>query len=80
MDSARLGGAHEFSALMPSGNVSAQLMTRAAALLKSAGRMTPDQLARCRRSTRPGGAGRSAEAVMAGKAMFDPHTSSFPVA
>lgn len=70
-------GRARFSALMPSANVSAQLMTRAAALLKSAGRMTPEQLARAAEVSEQEARGALQKLCMLGKAMFDPDTSSF---
>lgn len=70
-------GRARFSALMPSANVSSQLMTRAAALLKSAGRLTPDQFARSAEVSVAEARGALQKLCMLGKAMFDPDTSSF---
>jgi hypothetical protein len=62
---------------MPSSNASDQLMTRAAALLKSAGRVTPDQLSRAAEVSGREARGALQKLCLLGKAMFDPHTSSF---
>lgn len=70
-------GRARFSALMPSANVSAQLMTRAAALLKSAGRIRPDQLARSAEVPETEARAALQKLCMLGKAMYDPDTSSF---
>jgi hypothetical protein len=70
-------GRARFSALMPSANVSAQLMTRAAALLKSAGRMSPAQLAGAADVNEVEARGALQKLCMLGKAMFDPDTASF---
>ena len=70
-------GRARFSALMPSANVSAQLMARAAALLKSAGRMSPAQLAGAAEVSDVEARGALQKLCMLGKAMFDPDTSSF---
>jgi len=70
-------GRARFSALMPSANVSAQLMTRAAALLKSAGRMSPGQLAGAADVNESEARGALQKLCMLGKAMFDPDTASF---
>lgn len=70
-------GRARFSALMPSANVSDQLTTRAAALLKSAGRMIPGQLARAAEVPEQEARGALQKLCMLGKAMFDPDTSSF---
>ena len=70
-------GRARFSALMPSANVSSQLMTRSAALLKSAGRMSPVQLAGSAEVSEPEARGALQKLCLLGKAMFDPDTSSF---
>jgi hypothetical protein len=70
-------GRARFSALMPSANVSAQLMTRAAALLKSSGRMSPTQLAGAADVNEVEARGALQKLCMLGKAMFDPDTASF---
>jgi hypothetical protein len=70
-------GRARFSALMPSANVSAQLMTRTAALLKSAGRMSASQLASAAEVTETEARGALQKLCMLGKAMFDPDTVSF---
>ena len=70
-------GRARFSALMPSANVSAPLMTRAAALLKSAGRMFPAQLAGAADVNESEARGALQKLCMLGKAMFDPDTASF---
>lgn len=70
-------GRARFSALMPSANVSVQLMTRSAALLKSAGRMSPVQLAGSAEVSEPEARGALQKLCLLGKAMFDPDTSSF---
>jgi hypothetical protein len=62
---------------MPSANVSALLMTRSAALLKSAGRMGPVQLAGSAEVSEPDARGALQKLCLLGKAMFDPDTSSF---
>ncbi len=70
-------GRARFSALMPSANVSTQLMTRAAALLKSSGRMNPTQLAAAADVGEADARGALQKLCMLGKAMFDPDTASF---
>ena len=70
-------GRARFSALMPSANVSAQLLTRVAALLKSAGRMSPTQSASAAEVTEVEARGALQKLCMLGKAMFDPDTASF---
>jgi hypothetical protein len=70
-------GRTRFSALMPTGMVTEQLMTRAAALLKSTGRMAPDQLANVAQVPLAEARGALQKLCMAGKAMFDPDTASF---
>ena len=70
-------GRARFSALMPSANVSAQLMTRAAALLKSSGRMSTTQLASAADVNEAEARGAMQKLCMLGKAMFDPDTASF---
>ena len=70
-------GRARFSALMPSANVSAQLMTRTASLLKSAGRMSSAQLASAAEVTETEARGALQKLCMLGKAMFDPDTVSF---
>lgn len=70
-------GRARFSALMPSANVSAQLMTRAAALLKSSERMNPKQLAASADVSEADARGALQKLCMLGKAMFDPDTTSF---
>jgi len=70
-------GRARFSALMPSANVSTQLMTRAAALLKSAGKMIPAQMAGTANVTETEARGALQKLCMIGKAMFDPETASF---
>lgn len=70
-------GRARFSALMPSANVSAQLMTRTAALLKSAGRMSSAQLASAAEVTETEARGALQKLCMLGKAMFDPETVTF---
>jgi hypothetical protein len=70
-------GRARFSALMPSANVSAQLMTRAAALLKSSGRMSPTQLAAAAAVGEADARGVLQKLCNLGKAMFDPDTASF---
>ena len=70
-------GRARFSALMPSANVSAQLMTRAATLLKSSERMSPAQLAGAADVNEAEARGALQKLCMLGKAMFDPDTASF---
>jgi hypothetical protein len=70
-------GRARFSALMPSANVSEQLMTRAAALLQSSGRMSPTELAGAADVNETGARGALQKLCMLGKAMFDPDTASF---
>jgi hypothetical protein len=70
-------GRARFSALMPSANVSTQLMTRAAALLKSSGGLNPGQLAGSADVGEVDARGALQKLCMMGKAMFDPDTASF---
>jgi hypothetical protein len=70
-------GRARFSALMPSANVSTRLMTRAAALLKSSGRLNPGQLAGSADVGEADARGALQKLCMMGKAMFDPDTASF---
>lgn len=70
-------GRARFSALMPSANVSAQLITRASALLKSAGRMNSSQLALAADVSETEARGALQKLCMLGKAMFDTDTLSF---
>lgn len=70
-------GRARFSALMPTGTVSDQLMTRAAALLKSGGHLTPDQLAGAANVAPAEARGALQKLCLAGKAMFDPESASF---
>lgn len=70
-------GRARFSALMPSANVSAQLMTRAAALLKSSGRMSPTHLSSAADVNEAEARGALQKLCMLGKAMFDPDTGAF---
>ena len=62
---------------MPSASVSTQLMTRAVALLKSSGRMNPNQLAAAADVGEADARGALQKLCMLGKAMFDPETASF---
>lgn len=70
-------GRARFSALMPSANVSTQLMTRAAAQLKSSGRLNPGQLAGSADVGEADARGALQKLCIMGKAMFDPDTASF---
>lgn len=70
-------GRARFSALMPSANVSEQLTIRSLALLKSAGRLKPDQLAQAAGVTEPEARGALQRLCMLGKAMFDTDASCF---
>jgi hypothetical protein len=70
-------GRARFSALMPSADVSTQLMTQAAALLKSSGRISPAQLAGTADVNETEARGALQKLCMLGKAMFDPDTASF---
>lgn len=66
-----------FSALMPAAQVSDQLLTRAAAVLKSAGRLTPDQLARTVPVEGPQARGALQKLCLLGKALYDPDVGAF---
>jgi len=70
-------GRTRFSALIPSTNVSEQLMTRAAALLKSARKLSPAHLARSAEVSETDARAALQKLCMLGKAMFDPDAASF---
>lgn len=70
-------GRARFSALMPSANISEQLMTRAFAVLKTQGRLSAGQLSSSAGVTEAEAKGALQKLCMLGKAMYDPDTSSF---
>ncbi len=70
-------GRARFSALMPSANISEQLMTRTFAVLKTQGRLSAGQLSSSAGVTEAEAKGALQKLCMLGKAMYDPDTSSF---
>lgn len=66
-----------FGALVPSSNVSEQLLTRAAALLKSAGRIGAAELAAASGAELPAARGALQRLCLLGKAMYDPALGDF---
>lgn len=66
-----------FSALMPTAQVSDQLLTRSAALLKSAGQLTPDQLAQAAQVEGTQARGALQKLCLLGKALYDPDLATF---
>lgn len=70
-------GRARFSALMPSGNVSEELITRAFALLKSQGRLDAQRLSSSAGVIETEARGALQKLCMLGKAMYDQETSSF---
>ena len=70
-------GRARFSALMPSTNISEQLMTRAFAVLKMQGRLSAGQLSSSAGVTEAEAKGALQKLCMLGKAMYDPDISSF---
>ena len=63
-----------FSAIIPTINVSEQLVMRAAALLKASGRMTVDDLAQATQTGSNEARGALQTLCLGGKAMFEPET------
>jgi hypothetical protein len=70
-------GRARFSALMPSANISEQLMTRTFASLKSQGCLNSAQLSSAAGVTEAEARGALQQLCMFGKAMYDPDTSTF---
>lgn len=70
-------GRARFGALVPASSVPDQLLTRAAALLKSAGRMGAPALAAAADAELPAARGALQKLCLLGKAMYDPMTGDF---
>jgi hypothetical protein len=70
-------GRVRFSALMPSANISEQLMTRTFASLKTQGRLSAGQLSSSAGVTEAEAKGALQKLCMLGKGMYDPETCSF---